>query len=186
MKIALSILLLVLTKAAVDWTPAEHIIESAINEGLFSGCVLGIATNNATLFKKAYGTLGPKRGLYAPPVTVDLKFDIGYLTEPIGINSAIMELYDQNKLNTTTRASTLFFDFDNNGKRYITLQNLLEHNSGCTFFIQVYQLHTPLHSQKLQLNSLKPLIPSNLSTQPRPSRSSVNWDPSFLDRLSAK
>ncbi len=152
MKIALSILLLVLTRAAVDWTPAEHIIESAINEGLFSGCVLGIATNNATLFKKAYGTLGPKRGLYAPPVTVDLKFDIGYLTEPIGINSALMELYDQNKLNTTTRASTLFFDFDNNGKRYVTLQNLLEHNSGFNFITQVFRLHIRLPFPKLQLS----------------------------------
>ncbi len=105
-------------------------IETGINEGLFTGCVLGIATQNATLFKKAYGTLGPKRGIFAAPMTTDMKFDLGFLTEPIGINSALMELYDQSKLNTTTRASTLFFDFDNNGKRYITIQNLLEHNSG--------------------------------------------------------
>jgi CubicO group peptidase (beta-lactamase class C family) len=46
-----------------------------------------------------------------------------------------MELYDQGKLNTTTRVSTLFFDFDNNGKRYITLQNVLEHNSGLIYHI---------------------------------------------------
>ena len=120
-------------RANYDWTNAQHIIEQAINDRIFTGCVLGIATNNATLFKKAYGTLGPKHGIYAAPVTIDMKFDLGYLTEPIGINSALMELYDQSKLNTTTRASTLFFDFDNNGKRYITLQNLLEHNSGRYF-----------------------------------------------------
>ena len=59
-----------------------------------------------------------------------MKFDLGYLTEPVGINSALMELYDNGKLNTTNRVSVLFFDFDNNGKRYVTIQNVLEHNSG--------------------------------------------------------
>jgi len=39
-----------------------------------------VATNNATLLKKAYGFLGPRRGFYSPPVTVDMKFDLGYLT----------------------------------------------------------------------------------------------------------
>jgi hypothetical protein len=52
----------------------------ATYEGIFSGCVLGVATHNATLFKKAYGTVGPKRGFYSPPITVDMKFDIGILT----------------------------------------------------------------------------------------------------------
>lgn len=130
MKILLLVLLIQAALSAYDWTNAEHIIEAAINDRIFTGCVLGIATQNATIFKKAYGTLGPKYGFYSPPVTIDMKFDLGYLTEPIGINAALMELYDQNKLNTTTRASTLFFDFDNNGKRYVTVQNLLEHNSG--------------------------------------------------------
>jgi hypothetical protein len=80
MRVIFALLLLVATQAVYDWTAAEPVIESAIREGIFSGCVLGVATDNATLFKKAYGTLGPKRGFYAPPVTVDLKFDIGYLT----------------------------------------------------------------------------------------------------------
>jgi hypothetical protein len=92
--------------------------------------VLGIATNNATLFKKAYGTLGPKYGFFSPAVTVDMKFDLGFLTEPIGINMALMEAYDNNRFNTTSRVGLIFNDFNNNGKGFITIQNLLEHNSG--------------------------------------------------------
>ena len=130
MKIIYLLALLGVCYSAYDWTAAEHVIEQGINDGIFTGCVLGVATNNATLFKKAYGTIGPKRGIYASPMTVDLKFDLGYLTEPIGINSKLMEMYDNNRLNTTSKVSFLFLDFDNNGKRYITLQNLLEHNSG--------------------------------------------------------
>lgn len=91
---------------------------------------MGIATNNATLLKKAYGVLGPRRGFYSPPVTVDMKFDLGYLTEPIGINAALMELVDRTILSTVNKVSFLYGDFDNNGKRYVTVQNLLEHNSG--------------------------------------------------------
>ena len=87
--------LLTLTNSNYDWTVAEQAIQKAINSGIFSGCVVGVATNNATLFKKAFGTLGPKRGFYSPPVTVDMKFDIGYLTEPVGINAALMDLYDK-------------------------------------------------------------------------------------------
>ena len=125
MRLVITILLIHLALSAYDWTNAEHIIESAINDRIFTGCVLGIATNNATIFKKAYGTIGPKYGLFAPPVTVDMKFDLGFLTEPIGINSALMELYDQGKIVMTSRAGILFVDFNNNGKGFITLQNLL-------------------------------------------------------------
>lgn len=156
MRIAIALVLLQLALSAYDWTAAEHVIESAINDRIITGCVLGIATNNATLFKKAYGTIGPKYGFYSPPVTIDMKFDLGYLTEPIGINAALMEGYDQSKWNTTTRASQLFFDFDNNGKRYITLQNLLEHNSGTSIFMQAYSPPSMPLSPRLQPKCSRP------------------------------
>ena len=131
MRLIIAVLLLAhLALAAYDWTSAEQAIQNAINDRIFTGCVLGIATDNATLFKKAYGTLGPKYGFYSPPVTVDMKFDLGFLTEPIGINAALMEAYDQTKFNTTSRVGLIFGDVNNNGKGFITLQNLLEHNSG--------------------------------------------------------
>lgn len=142
MKILIGLILLQVVFSAYDWTAVEKIIQHGISDRIFTGCVLGIATHNATIFKKAYGTIGPKYGFYAAPVTVDMKFDLGFLTEPIGINAALMELYDLSKLNTSTRASTLYFDFDNNGKRFITLQNLLEHNSGIHFDRQDSKPHT--------------------------------------------
>jgi hypothetical protein len=42
------------------------------------------------LLKKAYGTIGPRRGFYSPPLTVDMKFDLGFLTEPVAINACLM------------------------------------------------------------------------------------------------
>ena len=92
--------------------------------------MLEVATNNATLLKKAFGTVGPKRGFYSAPVTVDMHFDLGHLTEPIGLNPLLMDMYEKTLITPTNKVSFLYSDFDNNGKRYITIQNLLEHNSG--------------------------------------------------------
>ena len=91
---------------------------------------MGVYTNNSVLYKKAYGTIAPKWGIYAPQVNLDTYFDANYLTQILGINSGIMQLYDQLKLNVTDKASKYLLDFDNNGKRNITLTQLMVHNSG--------------------------------------------------------
>ena len=116
--------------ASYNWTEVDHAIENAIKNSIFSGCVLGIATNNATLLKKAYGTVGPKRGFYSPPITTDMRFDLGSLTEPIALNSLLMDQFEKAIVIPTNKVSFILSEFNNNGKRYITIQNLLEHNSG--------------------------------------------------------
>ena len=87
-------------------------------------------TNSSVLIKKAYGTISPKWGLYSPAVNVDTYFDANFITQVLGVNTGLMQLYDMEKLNTTDRVSKYIFDFDNNGKRPITIANLLLHNSG--------------------------------------------------------
>jgi len=57
-----------------------------------------------------------------------------------------MELVDKTFISLTNKVSFLYSDFDNNGKRYITVQNLLEHNSGKKINIKVFrQLIMPLY-----------------------------------------
>ncbi len=50
-----------------------------------------------------------------------MKYDINYLTQVVGINTVLMQMYDQGKYNVSDRVSRHLFDFDNNGKRYITV-----------------------------------------------------------------
>jgi CubicO group peptidase (beta-lactamase class C family) len=118
------------TYCVIDWSPVDNVIQEGINTGIFSGCVLGVANINSTILKKAYGTTIPKRGFYAPPMQVNYKFDINRLTQVIGTNSALMELYDIGSINITKRISAVLTDFNNNGKTYLTLDNMLLHNSG--------------------------------------------------------
>ena len=73
-----------------NWTETEQVLRSGINKGFFSGAVLAVINANSTLYKKAVGTVGPKRGLWSPLMTEDLHFDLGYLTAPIALNIAFM------------------------------------------------------------------------------------------------
>lgn len=72
----------------------------------------------------------PIYGIYSLPVTTDTIFDINFITQVIGVNSGLMQLYDLQKINVTDRVSKHLFDFDNNGKRPLTITNLMIHNSG--------------------------------------------------------
>ena len=80
-----------------------------------------MGTNNGTLLKKAYGTTIPKRGFYAPLMKVTYKFDINRLTQVFGTNSLLMDIYDAGSANITRRVAFIIPDFDNNGKRYLTI-----------------------------------------------------------------
>ena len=54
-----------------------------------------------------------------------MKFDLGYLTEPVGLNPLMMDLFEKTILIPTNKISIFYKDFDNNGKRYVTVQNIL-------------------------------------------------------------
>lgn len=115
---------------AVDWKGVDAKIAAKIAEGHFTGCVLGIYTNTSVLLRKPYGTIVPKWGLYAPQTSLDQYFDLNQITQVIGVNSGLMQLFDFERINFQDRVSKHLFDFDNNGKRYLTIANLMLHNSG--------------------------------------------------------
>lgn len=85
-------LCLILALCTPDWNETEKVIQDGINQGIFSGGVLAVVSNNSTFLKKAYGTTIPKRGFYAPQMQVGFKFDINRLTQVIGVNTVIMDL----------------------------------------------------------------------------------------------
>jgi CubicO group peptidase (beta-lactamase class C family) len=116
--------------SAYNWTSVDLQIADKIAKGYFSGCVLGIFTPNTTILKKAYGTLFPRMDLYAPPVNLNAMFDVNFLTQVLGINSGLMQLYDEQKINVTDKVSKYVSDYSKNNKSQTTLAHLLLHNSG--------------------------------------------------------
>ncbi len=95
MKNLLIVLCISYAFAAPNWTETEKVIQEGIDQGVFSGCVLAVVSNNSTFLKKAYGTTIPRKGFYAPAMQVGYKFDINRLTQVIGINTVLMDLQGQ-------------------------------------------------------------------------------------------
>lgn len=113
-----------------DFKPLDTLLTQKISQSHITGCVLGIYNTTGTLYRKSYGTLIPKYDLYAPQVTPETIFDIGYLTQVVGLNSGLMDLIDAKKIEVKDRVGKHLSEFDNNGKHNITIENLLLHNSG--------------------------------------------------------
>ena len=131
-QVLLGVVVFISLTTAYDWSPLDNAVGQAINEGIFYGCAIAVATSTDLIYKKAYGTIGSKRGMYSPPVNVEMQFDLGYLTEPVGINAVLMELWDKGYITTTNKINYLYSAFGSNDKdkKWVTVQNLLEHNSG--------------------------------------------------------
>ena len=81
---------------------------------------MGVASNNSTFLKKAYGTTIPRKGLFAPAMQTNYRFDINRLSQVMGVNTVLMTLYDLNTTKLDKRIVTTLSDF-NNGKTLVTL-----------------------------------------------------------------
>lgn len=130
MKSIICILINLMFVYSIDWTNVDNVINEAIYDGVFSGAVLAVVSQNSTFLKKAYGTTTPTRGLYATPVTVDMKFDINLISQVVGTGTCLMQMYDTQTVSMSKRIASSLPDFNNNGKGLITLDNMMSHNSG--------------------------------------------------------
>lgn len=130
MKSIICILINLIFVYSIDWTNVDNVINEAIFDGVFSGAVLAVVSQNSTFLKKAYGTTTPTRGFYATPVTVDMKFDINLLSQVVGTGTCLMQMYDAQTVSMSKRIASSLPDFNNNGKGLITLDNMMSHNSG--------------------------------------------------------
>ena len=88
-----------------DFTPVSTLITTAIAEHKLPGAVVLIGHNNQIVFEKAYGVrkLAGEPGLdgkpsAAEPMTEDTIFDMASLTKVIVTTTAILQLYEQGKL----------------------------------------------------------------------------------------
>jgi uncharacterized protein YbbC (DUF1343 family)/CubicO group peptidase (beta-lactamase class C family) len=106
----------------------DAIIDHAVAEGNIPGAVLVIGHNGKVIHRKAYGSrsLEPTR----EPMTVDTIFDLASLTKCIATATSIMKLLDQGRIRLSDPISLYLPDFAQNGKKDITIRDLLTHYSG--------------------------------------------------------
>lgn len=106
---------------ALDWTPLDKAVESAIADGQAPGAVVVIVHRGEVVYRKAFGRRSPDEKM-----TPDTIFDLASLTKPLATATAVMKLVDAEKLRVDDPVAKYIVGF----KEGITLEHLLLHTSG--------------------------------------------------------
>jgi len=127
--------LLLLTCAASAQSTAQpafaaedQILNGAVEDHQIPGAVLIVGHNGKVVFRHCYGSrsLEPAQ----EPMTLDTIFDMASLTKPLMTATAVMQLYEEGKIAPNDPVSKYLPEFGANGKRDITIRQLLTHYSG--------------------------------------------------------
>ncbi|MEW6571152.1 MAG: serine hydrolase domain-containing protein [Nitrospirota bacterium] len=108
--------------------PISVIVEKTIREGKIPGAVVLIGNRGKVIYRQAFGyrSLKPEK----IPMTTDTIFDLASLTKVVATTTAVMQLVEIGKLRLDDPVARHWPAFKTNGKRYITVRELLTHYSG--------------------------------------------------------
>ena len=106
----------------------DAIVEKAVAEGNIPGAVLLVGHNGKVIHRRAFGSrsLEPVR----EPMTIDTVFDLASLTKCIATATSVMKLVEQGRIRLGDSVDTYLPDFAQNGKKDITIRDLMTHYSG--------------------------------------------------------
>jgi uncharacterized protein YbbC (DUF1343 family)/CubicO group peptidase (beta-lactamase class C family) len=108
--------------------PIAKVVRKEIRAGRIPGAVVLIGDKKKVLYLKAYGyrAIKPEK----MPMTVNTIFDLASLTKVIATTTAVMQLVEKGKLALDDPVSRYWPEFNSNGKKDITIRELLTHYSG--------------------------------------------------------
>jgi uncharacterized protein YbbC (DUF1343 family)/CubicO group peptidase (beta-lactamase class C family) len=106
----------------------DAIVEKAVVEGNIPGAVLLVGHNGQVVHRKAFGSrsLEPAR----EPMTIDTIFDLASLTKCLATATSVMKLVEDGRIRLGDSVATYLPEFAQNGKKDITIRDLLTHYSG--------------------------------------------------------
>jgi uncharacterized protein YbbC (DUF1343 family)/CubicO group peptidase (beta-lactamase class C family) len=106
----------------------DAIMERAVADGNIPGGVVLIGHDGKVIYRKAFGmrSLEPTR----EPMTVDTIFDLASLTKCIATTTAMMQLIEEGRIRLNDPVASYLKDFEQNGKKDITIRELMTHYSG--------------------------------------------------------
>lgn len=117
-------------RSVPDWTKLNSMIEEAIAQGVFPSASIGIGSAKNVIYNKAWGTLQVRRDIFSMNATTDTRYDLDRLSPAVSLVPTYMHLIDNMRVSLTDHVSKYQFDFDNNGKKNISIENMMLHNSG--------------------------------------------------------
>ncbi|KJE90019.1 beta-lactamase [Capsaspora owczarzaki ATCC 30864] len=128
--------------AAVDWSPVDAVLDSALASRVFPGAVAAVVAANGIVYLRALGNqtydnvlppFAPSGSTGSPPMHPTTKFDLASLTKVLASTTAAMTLYQRGLLDldmAVADPSLLTDAFAAQGKQTVTVRNLMLHNAG--------------------------------------------------------
>jgi uncharacterized protein YbbC (DUF1343 family)/CubicO group peptidase (beta-lactamase class C family) len=126
-----ALLLLVLaaeSRADLDFSKAESLINGAIERGEAPGAVLLVGRRGGVVYQKGFGNRAVQPQKEA--MTGDTIFDLASLSKPVGTATSVMILIDRGLVDPREKVAKYLPGFGNNGKEKITVEQLLLHRGG--------------------------------------------------------
>ncbi len=106
----------------------DSIMQYWAADSAFPGAELLVAKDGMIVYDKDFGTLDTS--LFARRVQPNTMYDLASLTKVIATTFAVMKLYDEDKLDLDAPVIKYIPAFGQNGKKNITITDLLVHDSG--------------------------------------------------------
>ena len=106
----------------------DHVIERGIRAGGYPGASVVVGRRGAAVWEKGFGHLGWNPS--DPRVTANTIYDLASLTKVVGTTTAVMLLYDDEKIQLDEPVKTYLPEFSGGNKDLVTVRMLLEHRSG--------------------------------------------------------
>ncbi|HHE31745.1 MAG TPA: class A beta-lactamase-related serine hydrolase [Chlorobaculum parvum] len=138
----LAVVSLTTAAAKPNFRRLDAAMQEAVNDGVFPGASLAVIYKSKTVYHQAFGNL--TYNLKDPAAETTTIYDAASLTKPIVTTSIIMQLVERDSLDLHAPVAKYLPNFACNGKKAITIEQLMRHNSGLrahTFFAET--CHTP-------------------------------------------
>jgi CubicO group peptidase (beta-lactamase class C family) len=114
----------------------EKVVETAINDRAFPGAVVLVWQDGKILFEKGFGnyTYDSK----SPKVSAETIYDLASVTKVVATTTAAMICYDRKLFSLDDKVAKYIPEFSINGKKDISIKNLLLHNTGLPAWKKFY------------------------------------------------
>jgi CubicO group peptidase (beta-lactamase class C family) len=106
----------------------DHVIERGIKAGGYPGAAVVVGRRGSAVWEKGFGHLGWNAS--DADVTPGSIYDLASLTKVVGTTTAVMLLYDEEKIQLDEPVKTYLPEFSGGNKDLVTVRMLLEHRSG--------------------------------------------------------
>lgn len=131
----------------------ERVVERGIKAGGYPGASVIVGRKGAAVFEKGFGKLSWSENSTAVDAQRTI-YDVASLSKVVGTTTAIMILYDENKIRLDDPVVSYIPTFGGGDKDKVTIRQLLTHTSGLPAGRDIWRIaQTPLEARALVLST---------------------------------